>query len=103
MFGAGAGNIADMIARMKDVHKTKENIKKYRELGRSYKYHKILHKQNQITIEELNIIKAEMKQYRINQRNTFLFFLEFLSPSLFLLFGGYCIFSPAFSNFMPIF
>ena len=88
MFGAGAGNIADMIARMKDVHKTKENIKKYRELGRSYKYHKILHKQKQITVEELNIIKAEMKQYRIHQRNTFLLFLGIFIPISVLIVWG---------------
>lgn len=97
MFGAGAGNIADMIARMKDIHKTKENIKKYRELGRSYKYSKILYKQKQITSEELAQIKSEMRQYRIHQRNTLLlFFGVFIPISVIIVWGLLHFFSRFF-------
>jgi hypothetical protein len=89
MFGGGAGNIADMIARMKENRpNSKKQIKKYRELSRTYKNSKIKYSKNEISEEEFKKIKSELKPYRFHQRNTFVLFFLIFIPFLGLFIWG---------------
>ncbi len=88
MFGGGAGSIADMIARMKEVPNAKKNIKKYREFAKSYKQGKKQFDRKEITQEELDQIKLELKPYQIYQRNTVILFAFIFIPIVGILIWG---------------
>ncbi len=88
MFGGGAGSIADMIARMKEVPNAKKNIKKYREYAKTLKNGKKRYREKEITKEELEQIRIELRSYKTHNRNTFLLFLIIFVPlSVFIIWG----------------
>ena len=80
MFGGGAGSIADMISRMKEIPIAKKHIKKYREFAKSYKHGKKQLDRKEITKEELEQIRIELKPYIIHQRNTIILFALLFIP-----------------------
>jgi hypothetical protein len=88
MFGGGAGSIADMIARMKEVPNAKKNIKKYREYAKTLKNGKKRYRKKEITQEELDRIKLELKPYKIHQRNTVILFAVLFIPIVGILIWG---------------
>lgn len=88
MFGGGAGSIADMIARMKEIPNAKKNIKKYREFAKSYKQGKKQFVRKEISQEELDQIKLELKPYKIHQRNTIILFAVLFIPIVGILIWG---------------
>jgi pilus assembly protein TadC len=80
MFGGGAGSIADMISRMKEIPNVKKHIKNYREFAKSYKHGKKRLDRKEITLEELEQIRLELKPYIIHQRNTIILFALLFIP-----------------------
>lgn len=88
MFGGGAGSIADMISRMKEIPNVKKHIKNYREFAKSYKHGKKRLVRKEITLEELEQIRLELKPYIILQRNTIILFALLFIPIVGILIWG---------------
>ena len=88
MFGGGAGSIADMISRMKEIPNVKKHIKNYREFAKSYKHGKKRLDRKEITLEELEQIRLELKPYIIHQRNTIILFALLFIPIVGILIWG---------------
>ncbi len=88
MSGGGAGSIADMISRMKEIPNAKKHIKKYREFAKSYKHSQKQLDRKEITHEELEQIRLELKPYITHQRNTIILFAVVFIPIVGILIWG---------------
>ena len=84
----GAGFMMDANAKMKDVHHSKQTIKNYKKLAKSYKYSVKKNEIPKITAEEFEIIYESLKGYRKEQRKTTIIFLIIFIPIIVLVCYG---------------